>query len=161
MRLGQASVDVTTVSADYGEGGEDFGKFFRREIVPRLDFSGGEIDSSAAQGMENISAYTILHLLASNPTASGLPVQWAFNDVEQGGWAKRSQFIRPVNPSARFLIVTEGSSDAAILKHALKLLRPHIADFFDFVDMEEGYSFSGTGNLFKFVQGLIQHLSLE
>jgi hypothetical protein len=51
--------------------------------------------------------------------------------------------------------VTEGSSDAAILRHALKLLRPHLADFFDFVDMEEGYPFSGTGNVYRFVQGLI------
>jgi hypothetical protein len=41
------------------------------------------------------------------------------------------------------------------LKHALKILRPHIADFFDFVDMEEGYPFSGTGNLYRFIQGLI------
>ena len=55
----------------------------------------------------------------------------------------------------RFLIVTEGSSDAHIVEHAFKLLKPHIADFFDFVDMEEGYPFSGTGNLFRFLQGLI------
>ena len=53
------------------------------------------------------------------------------------------------------MIVTEGSSDASVLKHALQILKPHIADFFDFVDMQEGYPFSGTGNLVKFVQGLI------
>jgi hypothetical protein len=57
--------------------------------------------------------------------------------------------------SKRFLIVTEGSSDAKIIQHAFKLLKSHIADFFDFVDMEEGYPFSGTGNLFRFLQGLI------
>ena len=34
------------------------------------------------------------------------------------------------------------------------MLRPHIADFFKFVDMEEGYPFSGTGNFFRFTQGL-------
>jgi hypothetical protein len=76
-------------------------------------------------------------------------------DVEEGGWAKRSDFVKPLDQSKRFLIVTEGSSDAAIIKHALGILKPHIADFFDFVDMEEGYPFSGTGNLYKFVQGLI------
>lgn len=155
-----AAVDVTAMSANYGEGGEDFGKFFRREIFPRLDFShfSGDvrhIQYRAAHGMENISAYTILQMLAHNPTARDLPVQWAFNDIEQGGWAERSDFIRPVDREFRFLIVTEGSSDAAIIKHALRLLRPHIADFFDFVDMEEGYPFTGTGNLFRFVQGLI------
>ena len=41
------------------------------------------------------------------------------------------------------------------LRHALKLLKPHLADFFDFVDMNEGYPFTGTGNLFNFTKGLI------
>ncbi|HET6161501.1 MAG TPA: HEPN/Toprim-associated domain-containing protein [Dongiaceae bacterium] len=58
-----AAVDVTAISANYGEAGEDFGKFFRREIFPRLDFSHFSGDVShiqyrAAHGMENISAYT-------------------------------------------------------------------------------------------------------
>jgi hypothetical protein len=51
--------------------------------------------------------------------------------------------------------VTEGSSDALIIGKAFRLLKPHVADFFDFVDMQEGYPFSGTGNVFRFVQGLI------
>jgi hypothetical protein len=161
LRKALATVDVTALSANYGEGGEDFGKFFRREIYPRLDLamfvenSNRDFEFEMAEGMENLSAYTILHLLADNPTARDLPVQWAFNDVHEGGWAKRSDFIRPVDQASRFLIVTEGSSDAAIIRHAFRLLRPHIADFFDFVDMEEGYPFSGTGNLLRFVQGLI------
>ena len=55
----------------------------------------------------------------------------------------------------RFLVVTEGSSDAAILRKALDMLRPTIADFFYFVDMQEGYPFSGTGNLSNFCKGLL------
>lgn len=155
-----AAVDVTSLSADYGEGGEDFGKFFRRELACRLGL--GELlrdhrmeFHSISEAMENLSPYTVLHLLARNPLAASLPVQWAFNDIDTGGYARRGDFVRTLDPRARFLIVTEGSSDAAILRHALKLLRPHISDFFDFVDMEEGYPFSGTGNVFRFVQGLI------
>jgi hypothetical protein len=53
-------------------------------------------------------------------------------------------------------LVTEGSSDAKVLAKALQLLRPNIADFFRFVDMEEGYPFTGTGNLFRFCQGLVK-----
>ncbi len=34
------------------------------------------------------------------------------------------------------------------------MLFPDIADFFHFVDMEEHYPFTGTGNLYKFCQGL-------
>ena len=109
----------------------------------------------AAEGMENLSAYTILHLLARNPSAASLPVSWQFADVEYGGWARCDQFVKALDPVNCFLIVTEGSSDAGIVRHALKLLKPHLADFFDFVDMNEGYPFTCTGNLFNFTRGLM------
>jgi hypothetical protein len=154
-----STIDVNALSPNYGEGGEDFGKFFRREIHPRLGLKKGGLDpmelGGVSEGMENLSAYTILHLLADNLTAKDLDVQWAFNDVEEGGWATRSEFVRALDQTNHFLLVTEGSSDAAILRKAFGLLKPHICDFFDFVDMEEGYPFSGTGNVFRFVQGLI------
>lgn len=153
-----ASVDVNSIDPNYGEGGEDFGKFARREILPRLGLDSMlEVETrfNVADAMENLSAYTILHLLATNPTARDLNVQWAFNDLEDGVWAKREDFVRPVQQASRFLVVTEGSSDAAIIGKAFQLLKPHVADFFDFVDMQDGYPFSGTGNLFRFVQGLV------
>ena len=145
LRQALSVIDVGSLSPNYGH--------------PRLGLKAGGPDpmelGGIAEGMENLSAYTILQLLGGNPTARGSNVQWAFNDVEDGGWAKRSDFVKPVDQSSRFLIVTEGSSDAAIIGKAFRLLSPHIADFFDFVDMEEGYPFSGTGNVFRFVQGLI------
>lgn len=160
LREALATVDVHAVSPDYGEGGEDFGKFFRREIFPRIGIDRIVHDPRyvryyAAQGMENLSAYTILRLLAENPTARDLPVYWAFKDIEDGGYASRNEFVRLLDQSNRFLIVTEGSSDAAIIRHAFSILKPHVADFFDYVDMGEGYPFSGTGNLYNFVKGLI------
>jgi len=39
--------------------------------------------------MENVSACTVLRLLALNPKARDRPVTWQFADVEDGGWAKR------------------------------------------------------------------------
>jgi hypothetical protein len=160
LREALATVDVSSMEFTFSQGDEDFGEFFREQVYPRLGMVLPEGDSrrvlfSAAEGMENLSSHSVLRLLAENPAAARLPVIWAFKDLDEGGWALREEFVRRLEPSNRFLIVTEGSSDAAILKHALKLLRPHIADFFDFVDMEEGYPFSGTGNLYKFIQGLI------
>jgi hypothetical protein len=154
-----AVVDVQSVSSDYGEG-EDFGKFFRRYMFDRLGLAKivdepDYVRFYAAEGMENLSAYTILQLLAQNPSASNLPVNWQFAELEHGGWAHREQFVKTLDQSSRFLIVTEGSSDAAITKRALELLKPHLSDFFDFVDMNEGYPFSGTGNLYNFTKGLI------
>lgn len=125
-------------------------------MLERLGISLDPVSSwSVSEGMENLSAYTVLQLLAHNPSAVSLPVTWQFADVEHGGWASRSEFLKPLEQSNRFLIVTEGSSDAGIIKHAFRILKPHISDFFDFVDMAEGYPFSGTGSLFNFTKGLI------
>ena len=154
-----ATVDVHSISADYyGDG--DFGKFFPRYIFDRLGLAKIVDDPDyvwrhAGEGMDNLSAHTILQLLAQNPLVRGLPVSWQFADLEDEVLTQRDELVRSLDPRDRFLIVTEGSSDASIIKHALSLLKPHIADFFDFVDMNEGYPFTGTGNLYNFTKGLI------
>lgn len=107
------------------------------------------------EGFEVLQPYTVLHLLHLNTRAKELPVYWTFDDIETGGYAPQSSFVRPLSAPDKFLIVTEGSSDTKIIKHAFNLLKPHIEDFFTFVDMEEGYPFTGTGNLFNFIKGLI------
>lgn len=165
LREALTKIDVNSISADYGEMGEDFGDFFRRQLFDRLNLSEIAANPEYAryqigEAMENLSAYSILQLLALNPKTHKLPVTWQFADAEEGGWAKRQEFMRPLDQCNRFLIVTEGSSDAKIIRHAFHLLKPHIADFFDFVDMEEGYPFAGTGNLYRFLQGLIS-ISLQ
>ena len=154
-----ATVNLGAISADYGEG-ESFGKFFHRHLFHRIGLERlvddpHYVQFHAAEAMENLSVYTILQLVAQNPTAKELPVSWQFADFEHEDWATRDEFVQAVYPENRFLIVTEGSSDAKIIEHALKLLNPHVADFFDFVDMNEGYPFTGTGNLHNFTKGLI------
>lgn len=104
---------------------------------------------------ESLSPYAILRLLAENPANRSREVTWSFADVLEGGWIDRSEIVQGLGAQRKFLVVTEGSSDAAILRHALELLRPDVADFFYFVDMEEGYPFTGTGNLHRFCQGLV------
>ena len=154
-----ATVDVRSISGDYADEPR-FGRFFRYCLFHKIGLDRIVEDSEyvrnvAGEGMENLSAYTILRLVAENPVAAGLPVTWQFADIEEEGWAPRDMFIRAVDQENRFLIVTEGSSDAAIVRHALNLLKPHVADFFDFVDMDKGYPFTGTGNLYNFTKGLI------
>jgi len=56
----------------------------------------------------------------------------------------------------KILIVTEGSSDSFIIKHSINSLYPDIADFFEFVDMEKNYPFTGVGNLYNFFLGLVR-----
>jgi hypothetical protein len=153
------NVDVSALSEQY-EPDHDFGEFFTSEIVRRLGLldvfeKGGVSRFDIGEVMENLSAYSVLILLAENPAAMDLPVTWHFKDHEESGWAKRSDYVRPLDAANKFLIVTEGSSDALILGCAFAQLMPHVADFFHYVDMHEGYPFSGTGNVYRFVQGLI------
>lgn len=105
--------------------------------------------------IDQFNPYSKLRMFAENPENHNECVNWDFTPLIESGWAERSYFTAGIEPSQRFLIVTEGSSDAKIINKAINLFRPHIADFFSFVDMEEGYPFTGTGNLYRFTQGLV------
>jgi hypothetical protein len=98
--------------------------------------------------------YSVLRLLAEAKANQEAPVVWQYGPLVQAGWATEREFVPHARRSETFLIATEGSSDVHILKRALELLRPGIADFFRFIDVSESHPFSGTGNLVKFAEGL-------
>ena len=164
LRQALARVDVNKVSGIYSEDYEP-GEFVRKEILERLALTSERHDYyhpglrpdhwEVDLLLENFGANGALRLLAENPANLSLDVSWDFTPLVESGWVKRDEFRAGPSPEQCFLVVTEGSSDAKIIQKALQLFRPHIADFFRFVDMEEGYPFSGTGNLHKFTQGLI------
>jgi hypothetical protein len=104
--------------------------------------------------LENLAPYITLRILAENPNNADQEVYWSYADVVDNGWIQRSEVIKELAPEKRILIVTEGSSDSYVLCKAIEQLYPDISDFFDFVDMEENYPFTGTGNLFNFCLGL-------
>ncbi|MFZ6681215.1 HEPN/Toprim-associated domain-containing protein [Undibacterium sp. Tian12W] len=105
--------------------------------------------------IENFDPYTLLRIFAENPVNLELPVIWYFDEVVQAGWIERDEIQVGLNKYAAYLLVTEGSSDAKILRHAFEVLRPNISAFFRFVDMADGYPFTGTGNLVNFAKGLV------
>jgi len=113
---------------------------------PRFDF---------VRAVDSLHPYALLRMFAENPRNLSRAVTWSFADVVENGWVAREHIIGSLGAQRKFLAVTEGSSDAAILGRALALLRSDVADFFYFVDMEEGYPFTGTGNLHRFSQGLV------
>ena len=68
----------------------------------------------------------------------------------------RQVIVDSLGPTPRFLVVTEGNSDSNVIRRALRWLRPDTAGFFRFVDMREGYPFTGTGSMYRFCQGLVK-----
>ncbi|WP_434652547.1 hypothetical protein J3P96_17070 [Pseudomonas sp. R3-56] len=106
--------------------------------------------------IEFLHPYSILRILAENPSNLSLDVVWDYGNFVSAGWAQNEDFLPNARRSQTYLIATEGTSDTRILKRALKLLRPDIEDFFRFIDIEERHPFSGTGSLSKFAEGLIK-----
>ncbi len=93
--------------------------------------------------------YSVIRLLAEAAANENARVIWQYGPLVEAGWADVEEFTPEARRGETFLIATEGSSDVHILKRALTLLRPGIADFFRFIDVAESHPFSGTGNLAK------------
>lgn len=101
-----------------------------------------------------LQPYALLRVLALNEANLSANVVWQYGPLVEAGWASEKEFVSGARRTQTFLIATEGSSDAHILKHAISLLEPDVADFFRFIDVSDRHPFPGTGNLTKFAEGL-------
>ena len=155
-----ARVNVRRVRLPEDDGTDcDLGEYASQVIMADPEFAKlnaglTRLDRDAGTFFENVSALVILRLLAENPQNLDLDVVWRTADVVEGGYVAEEEIYTGVSETQRCLIVTEGSTDASILQRSVNLVAPDVADFFDFVDMTEHYPFTGTGNLWRFCQGL-------
>lgn len=136
------------------------GRFLDETFIKRMPRS--SLDESSAYSERSyfgsligfLHPYSILRLLCENSLNLDAEVVWQYGPLVENGWATEGEFVPGARRSQTFLVATEGSSDAHILKHALALLVPEIEDFFRFIDVSERHPFPGTGNLLKFAEGL-------
>ncbi len=103
-----------------------------------------------------LSAESMLQIFALNAANAEVEVTWAFGPIVHAGWVQREAFQPGARHTQKILIATEGASDARIIRRSLDILRPDVADFFNFVDVDERHHFWGTGNLVKFAEGLLR-----
>ncbi|MDA3791027.1 MAG: HEPN/Toprim-associated domain-containing protein [Desulfobacula sp.] len=103
-----------------------------------------------------LSAEAMLQVFAQNTANTEIEVTWEFGPIVHAGWVQRDAFRAGALQKQKILIATEGTSDARIIRRALDVLRPDVADFFNFVDVDERHPFWGTGNLVKFAEGLLR-----
>ena len=103
-----------------------------------------------------MSAKSMLQVFALNSANAELEVLWGFGPIVYAGWVEREAFQASARQKQKVLIATEGASDARIIRRSLDVLRPDVADFFNFVDVDERHHFWGTGNLVKFAEGLLR-----
>lgn len=103
-----------------------------------------------------LSAESMLQIFALNAANAEVEVTWVFGPIVHAGWVQREAFQPCARQKQKILIATEGASDARIIRRSLDILRPEVADFFHFVDVDERHHFWGTGNLVKFAEGLLR-----
>lgn len=103
-----------------------------------------------------LSAESMLQIFALNSVNAELEVTWEFGPIVDAGWVPREAFFPCARRTQKLLIATEGASDTRIIKRSLEILCPDVADFFNFVDVDERHNFWGTGNLVKFAEGLLR-----
>lgn len=103
-----------------------------------------------------LSAASMLLIFAQDPRNADAEVIWQFGNIVNSGWVAREAFVAGADRKQTILVATEGASDARILRRALDLLRPDVADFFRFIDGDERHHFWGTGNLVRFAEGLVR-----
>lgn len=103
-----------------------------------------------------LSAESMLQVFALNKANTEIEVTWEFGPIVHSGWVKREEFQTGARQRQQILIATEGPSDANIIRLSLDILRPDLADFFNFIDVTERHHFWGASNLVKFAEGLLR-----
>jgi len=138
------------------------GRFNNDELLSRLPQFGSAFDNAWSEKtafgtlVNILHPYSVMRLLAENINNAKESVTWVYGELVSAGYANIKNIQVNARRRDRFLIATEGSTDSNVIKYALHLLRPDIEDFFHFIDMSEGYPFTGSGNLVKFAAGLVK-----
>ncbi len=154
--------NIASIIEDY-DNGFDIGEYFNRCILEDKEFKDkiglilkdmNKCTYIIGEFFENLDPYIILRILAENKNNLQYSVQWSYSDVIENEWVKREEIIKPLEDKYKILIVTEGKTDSFIIKKTIENLYSNIADFFQFIDMQDNYPFTGTGNLSNFCMGL-------
>lgn len=153
------NIDVSKVNIPSGSEYCDLGEFVYENILPIKECaclvnSKKYNTKELSELLENIDPYIVLRLLLQNPKNNKKQLVWRFADMLESGWLSMEEIHENLSQKEKYLIVTEGSSDIFVIKKAFQILMPEISDFFCYVDMENEYPFTGTGNIYRFSQGL-------
>jgi hypothetical protein len=152
------AIDTSRVDDAYiYEKYDGYSGFFEQELAPAASLSlTHQQAESAGELLTYLGGNSALWLLSQNEDNLRHDVIWDFAEHVAAGYSTTEEHIRPVRREHRFLIVTEGSSDSAVLEKAFRLGRSAVYDFFYFIDAErEKFPYPGHGGLKNFCRGLI------
>lgn len=148
------NIDMTS---DEYERDYDLGEYVRKCVIieiPELKKIFNDASYMIGEFLENLSPYITLRILSENKNNLDLNLIWRTVDVIEHGGLLEEDITPKLTSENKILIVTEGSTDTIIIQKCIDLLYNDISDFFDYIDMEKNYPFTGTGNLKNFIKGL-------
>ena len=148
------NIDMTS---DEYERDYDLGESVRKCVIieiPELKKIFNDASYMIGEFLENLSPYITLRILSENKNNLDLNLIWRTVDVIEHGGLLEEDITPKLTSENKILIVTEGSTDTIIIQKCIDLLYNDISDFFDYIDMEKNYPFTGTGNLKNFIKGL-------
>lgn len=159
-------ISKITFPRDIIEYSEDFddGEYFRdiifsdKNVHKQFNKIFNTTDINVFSYIEWIDPFIVLRILAENENNLNYDVVWRYEDDFY-----EENYFKPImlENKDKILIVTEGKTDTNIIKKAIKLIYPPIDDFFQYIDMNENYPFTGSGSLKSFTKGLIKINSLN
>ena len=133
----------------------DFSEYFEDYIKDIPIFKNRiNLKDSLREFFERLDPYIILRLIIENPNNLNQKLIWRYSDILEAGYIKENELYEDLIISDKYLIITEGTSDLFIIRKNIKLFYPEIFGFVEFIDMDKNYPFTGSGNLFNFIQGL-------
>jgi hypothetical protein len=72
--------------------------------------------------------------------------------VLEGYPSKNDDLVERYSSRSKIIVLTEGSTDSWIISESLRLLYPHLADYFTFMDFEGARVGGGAGNLANIIK---------
>ena len=76
-----------------------------------------------------LSAYSMLQIFGRDEANLDVDVMWQFGPIVEAGWVTEDSFQGGAGRRHSILVATEGTSDARILRRAIDILNPDVADF--------------------------------
>lgn len=147
INIKEIDMTVAEYERDY-----DLGEYVRKCVIneiPELKNLFNNDIYMIGEFLENLSPYITLRILSENKNNLDLDLIWRTEDIVETGCLLEKDITPRLTPKEKILIVTEGSTDTNIIQKCIDLLYNDISDFFDYIDMEKNYPFTGTGNLKK------------
>lgn len=155
--LKSININNIDMTSDEYDDEYDLGEYVRKCVMNEIQELVKICDDdiyTISEFLENLSPYITLRILSENKNNLDLDLIWRVSDIVENGWILEKDIIPQLTTKDKILVVTEGSSDTDIIQKCINLLYNDISDFFEFIDMEHNYPFTGTGNLKNFIKGL-------